>query len=430
MEGSQVTAGTAGTRWPQRYVVVSLAFAASTLAYTDRVNLAVAAVAMRQQFGWTQTQKGFALSAFFVGYLAFMFVAGLLATRFGGRRLLGAAVLAWSICTLLTPIAAGMSLVALIAVRIGMGVGEASMYPASYDLFSRWVPLTERARAVGWLLNGIPVGTLAGLIGSGWLVERFGWPSVFYVFGAFGFVWAVAWFSQVADDPARCPRVASAERALLCRADSATAPDVRIPLHRLLLRTRVLGIVAGHFATTWTLYVLISWLPSYFREAQGLSVANAGLFSAAPWIAMFASTTAAGSLSDRMISAGFGVTAVRKLMQCAGLLLSALFLVIARDVHSPGAALVLLCAATGALGLTWCGFAPGIIDVAPQRAAAILGGFSNSIATIPGIVGVAVTGWLVDVTGTYSAAFVLTAAVSVAGALVFGLCFSAHPIVD
>jgi ACS family sodium-dependent inorganic phosphate cotransporter len=417
-------------RWPQRYVVVSLAFAASTLAYTDRVNLAVAAVAMRQQFGWSQTQKGFALSAFFVGYLAFMFVAGLLATRFGGRRLLGTAVLAWSICTLLTPIAASTSLVALVVVRIGMGVGEASMYPASYDLFSRWVPLTERARAVGWLLNGIPVGTLAGLIGSGWLVERYGWPSVFYVFGACGFVWALAWFRQVADDPATCPRIGGAERAFLCRADATAAADVRIPLHRLLLRTRVLGIVAGHFATTWTLYVLISWLPSYFREAQGLSIANAGLFSAAPWIAMLASTIVGGSLSDRLISRGVGVTFVRKLMQCAGLLLSALFLLSARDAHSPATALVLLCAATGALGLTWCGFAPGIIDVAPRRAVAILGGFSNSIATIPGIVGVAVTGWLVDLTGTYSAAFVLTAAVSVAGALVFGLCFNARPLVN
>ena len=42
--------------------------------------------------------------------------------------------------------------------------------------------------------------------------------------------------------------------------------------------------------------------------------------------------------------------------------------------------------------------------------------------------GVAVTGWLVDVTGTYSAAFVLTAMVSAAGALMFGFLFDARPI--
>jgi cyanate permease len=41
-----------------------------------------------------------------------------------------------------------------------------------------------------------------------------------------------------------------------------------------------------------------------------------------------------------------------------------------------------------------------------------------------------VTGWLVDVTGTYSAAFVLAAIVSAGAALIFGLLFDARPLVD
>jgi len=72
---------------------------------------------------------------------------------------------------------------------------------------------------------------------------------------------------------------------------------------------------------------------------------------------------------------------------------------------------------------------PSYLDVAPRHGA-VLFGFGNTFATIPGIVGVAVTGWLVDVTGTYSAAFVLTAIVSAAGALIFGLLFDARPIID
>ena len=34
------------------------------------------------------------------------------------------------------------------AMRIALGVGEAGIYPATYDLFGRWVPATERGRAV------------------------------------------------------------------------------------------------------------------------------------------------------------------------------------------------------------------------------------------------------------------------------------------
>ena len=95
---SRVNAAAALTRWPRRYVVFVLTFLGCVIAYTDRVNISVAAVAMREQFGWSQTQKGVVLAAFFVGYLLFMFVAGLLANRFGGkRRIVGVAVTGWLI---------------------------------------------------------------------------------------------------------------------------------------------------------------------------------------------------------------------------------------------------------------------------------------------------------------------------------------------
>lgn len=416
-------------RWPRRRVLVALTFLGSVIAYTDRVNISVAAIAMKEQFGWSQTQKGFVLSAFFVGYLLCMFLAGVLATRHGGRRLLGWSVAAWSLFTLLTPAAAMVSLSLLVVARIGMGVGEAAMFPAAFDLFGRWVPQTERAQAVAWLYGGIPIGTLLGLMGTGWIVARFGWPAAFYAFGVLGLVWVIVWFRAVRDDdPLSDPRVGAPERALLARPRAAADSVSSVPLRRLLLRRPVLAIVVGHVASTWNLYVLLSWLPSYFRDVQGLTIVNAGLFSAAPWLVMFATTNLAAVVSDRMITRGVRVTVARKVMQCAGLLVSAAFLLMVRDAHSPTAALVLLCTATGALGCTWSGFPPGLLDVAPRHGA-VLFGFSNTFATLPGIVGVAATGWLVDVTGTYSAAFVLTALVSAAGALAFGLFFDARPLV-
>jgi len=101
-----VNAAAVIARWPRRHVVVALTFLGCIIAYTDRVNISVAAVAMKEHFGWSQTEKGFVHAAFFVGYLLFMFVSSLLATHFGGRRVLGYSVLAWSIFTLLTPPAA------------------------------------------------------------------------------------------------------------------------------------------------------------------------------------------------------------------------------------------------------------------------------------------------------------------------------------
>ena len=64
-------------------------------------------------------------------------------------------------------------------------------------------------------------------------------------------------------------------------------------------------------------------LCSNVRSRYALSIANAGLFSSAPWLAMFAATNLAAVVSDRMVERGVRLTTCRKLMQCAGLLVSA-----------------------------------------------------------------------------------------------------------
>ena len=422
-------AAAAISRWPRRHVIVALTFLGCVIAYTDRVNISVAAIAMKEHLGWSQTQKGVVLAAFFLGYLSFMFASGLLARRFGGKRVVGYSVLAWSIFTLLTPPAAMLSIPILIAARVAMGVGEAGMYPATYELFGRWVLPTERGRAVALMTSGVSAGTVIGLMGSGWLVQHYGWPAPFYVFGAIGLAWLVLWVRQAENDPAADSRISAKERVLLATWRPTTEPVQPMPLRRLIFRAPVAGIVAGHVAFTWTLYVLLSWLPSYFRDVQHLSIANSGLFSAAPWLTMFAVGNVSGALADRMIQRGVSVTATRKIMQCGALVVSAALLLALREAHSPAAALTLLCGATGALACTSAGHMPIYLDIAP-RDCAVIWAFGNSFATIPGIVGVAVTGWLVDISGAYSAAFVLTAVVSAIGAALFGLLADARPFSD
>jgi ACS family sodium-dependent inorganic phosphate cotransporter len=411
----------------RRHIVVALCFLAWFVAYTDRVNISVAAVAMQEQLHWSQSQKGLVLSSFFVGYMLFMIAGGWFARRYGGHLVLGLAVLGWTAFTLLTPLAATTSLGVLVAARIGMGLGEAALYPATIELYTRWVPVTERARAVARMLSGIPLGTVGGLLATGWIVGRYPWSAAFYSFGVLGVAWLALWFTQARNDPASDPRVTATERALLHTVAEDAAETGGAPIGRLLRHPAVWAMFVAHFASNWTLYVLLSWLPSYFREVQHISVGGAGLMSAAPWLAMFAATNGAGALSDRMIRRGVSLTFTRKLMQGIGLVGPAVFLLALRDVSSPTLALVLLCGATATLGFAWSGFAPNSLDLAPKHASVLIG-MSNTFATIPGIVGVAVTGWLVDVTHTYTAAFVLAAVVSVVCALVYAVLFDARAI--
>ncbi len=418
--------------WPRRYNIIALCVAASFVCYIDRVNISVAAITMQEQFGWTDEKKGLVLSSFFLGYMLFQVPSGWLANRIGGKFILGFAVVWWSVFTMLTPIAAAISLPVLLATRVAMGLGEAAMYPSAYNLFARWVPTAERSRALALLVSGIPLGTLIGLMSTGWIIKQWGWQSVFYIFGAIGIVWCVAWFARAYNRPDQDPHMGAAELALLtAHAQEADVPkeSVEVPWKFLLTHSAVWALITNHFCSNWVLYMLLAWLPSYFHGALGFDLVHAGLLSAAPWLSMFIFGNLGGLVADKMITGGMDLTRVRKVMQLTGLLGAAACMLSVQNVSTPMPAVALMCGALGFISLTWSGFMPNHLEIAP-RYADVLMGITNTAGTIPGIVGVYVTGWLVTHTGGYSSAFMLCAAVEVLGAVVWLVWGTAKRIVD
>lgn len=410
-------------------MLVALCVAAVFVCYIDRVNISVAVIAMQETYGWSDSTKGLVLSSFFIGYMLFMPVSGWLANRYGGRRVLGYAVLWWSLWTLLTPPAAALSLGALLFARIAMGLGEAATFPAIYNLYGHWVLPQERSRAVSLLIAGIPLGTLFALTTTGWIIGASGWPMVFYGFGAIGLLWCFAWFPWSHDRPAQHPRLDDTERAALAAMAPAETRDSPVPWGRLLREPAVWALIVNHLCTNWVFYMLLAWLPSYFRSALGLSIVQSGFYAAGPWLTMFVVGTLAGVVADRIVRRGVDLTLVRKTMQIAGLLGAAIFMLAARDVTSADTAFALMCGALGTLALTWAGFLPNHLEIAP-RYADVLMGITNTAGTIPGVIGVAITGWLVDQTGTYTTAFALAAGVNLFGAVVWLLFGTAKRVID
>lgn len=402
-------------RWPAYYTVVLLCFAAVFISYIDRTNISVASIAMKEQFGWSETTKGLVLSSFFVGYLALMLVSGALANRFGGLIVLGVAVVWWSLFTALTPPAALISLPALIGARVALGLGEAAVFPASINMIGRWVPAEKRSRAVALFASGLSMGTLVALPVTGWLVRDYGWPMPFYAFGAVGILWAVVWFAKVSNG-----------RGV---PEESTSGPKAIPWGRIARTPAVWAIVATHFAHNWGLYLMLAWLPSYFKATFGVSLASAGLLSAAPWLVSFLMSNVAGHVADRLLASGWKTTRVRKLMQALGLPGGALFLLLLQFAGSPTVAVLIMCGATTMLAFCMAGFAPNSFDVAP-RYADVVWSLSNTFATLPGVAGVYITGWLVDQTGSYRAPFLLTAGIYLAAALVYSIFGSGEKQID
>jgi ACS family sodium-dependent inorganic phosphate cotransporter len=418
---STAAAGVVSVR-PQRTTLIALCFAAVFICYVDRVNISLAIAAMASEFDWDKTTSGFVMSSFFLGYLVTQVPGGALAGRFGGKHVLAGGVLLWSLFTALTPPAAFAGFFFLIGARILMGMGEGVTFPSIYALFSRWVPATRRSRAVGLVFSAIPLGTVFAQWATPELVTGYGWPWAFYAFAAFGVVWWAAWQPLTSSRPETHRRVSAAELSELAADSQAPSAGAAPPMRTLLGSTAVWAIVVGHFCSNWGTYVMLSWAPTYFLERFGVDLHAIFLYVAAPSLVSFLCLNAAGRIGDRLIARGLAVRTVRKLMQSIGFGGVAAALLTLTQVQSAEAAVVVMCVGNLLGAAVAAGFGSNHLDVAPRHAGAVMG-LSNTAGTIPGVIGVTLSGWLVDVTGSWSVVFVVAAGIKLFG-LAFFLAFA------
>ena len=406
----------------QRHVLIAMCAIATFICYIDRINISVAIIPMAEEFGWDRSTQGLVLSSFFAGYLLTQIAGGWLADRFGGKLVLGLGVLFWSAFTVITPPAAFAGLTLLLLSRVGMGLGEAVSFPSIYSLFSRWVPITERTRAIALNASAIPLGTVFALLLTPVIVLSLGWEWAFYLFGAVGFVWYLFWSRLVTTNPEEHPAITAEElrtiRAAEEEAEQTAAPSIRSMLGSMA----VWAIIVSHFCANWGTFVLLSWLPTYVADGLGVEFAAVGIFTMIPAAAAFLFVNVAGWVTDRLITGGMNRTFVRKLMQTIGFGGGALILAVVGYVESAAMAIALMSIGNMFGGFTIGGFASNHIDLAPKHAGTLMG-LSNTAGTIPGIVGVYASGLILQATGSWILVFQLAAAVNVIG-LVFYLMFA------
>ncbi len=401
-------------RWPRRYTVILLFALGTALCYIDRVNISIAIIPLARDKGYDDAARGLILSAFFWGYIWLQMLGGWLADRFGGKRVLMAGVAIWSLATALTPPAASISFGVLLATRAMLGVGEALNFPAVHSVAARWTLVTERARAISFHFSGVTLGTMVALLVSPAIVLAFGWPAVFYISGALGLLWLVAWQLKAADSPEECPGMTTGEMATIAagRPEISLAPS--IPWVAILSEPAVWAIVIAHLCNNFGFYILLLWLPSYLSHNFHVPMTRLGELSVIPYAVAFSMQNVAGWLADTLQKRGMSLTAVRKVLQGSAFFLGALPLLALPMATSAGVAVLLVTLSIGGSALGSGAFAVNHLDVAP-RYAGILMGLSNTFATIPGIIGVAATGFILQRTGSFSAIFYLTAMVYTAG---------------
>ncbi|XP_026387571.1 probable anion transporter 6, chloroplastic isoform X1 [Papaver somniferum] len=397
---------------PLRYKLIGTTSLAFVICNMDKVNLSIAIIPMSHQFGWNSSTAGLVQSSFFWGYALSQLPGGWLAKLFGGRKVLEVGVLMWSLATICVPFAAGF-MPALVLSRILVGIGEGVSPSAATDLIARSIPTEERSRAVAFVFGGLSVGSVAGLILAPPLIQTYGWESVFYLFGFFGVVWCFGFqfiegqSAFAVENITRTPQ-SIASGPVTSNSSTKSWKDVGsslkdVPWKSFFKSEAVWAMTYAHFCGSWGHYTCLSWLPTYFSEELDLNLTEAAWVSVLPPLASILVTSVASQVADNLISSGVETTTVRKICQTIAFLSPALCMTLSSvDLGLPPWEVVAILTS----GLALSSFAlSGLYcthqDISPEYASILLG-ITNTVGAVPGIVGVALTGYLLDSTHSWS----------------------------
>ncbi|GBG81564.1 hypothetical protein CBR_g32555 [Chara braunii] len=210
---------------------------------------------------------------------------------------------------------------------------------------------------------------------------------------------------------------------------SAGSESEPVPWGAFFQSPAVWAMIYAHFCNNWGHYTLLAWLPTYFSDELHLNLSQAALVSLLPPLASIAVSSVAAPFADRLIGRGVDVTVVRKLCQTIGFLSPATCLgITALNPQLDTTAVISLL--TGGLGLNTFVLA-GLYcthqDISP-RYASILLGVTNTAGSIPGILGVALTGYLLDHTHSWALALFTPAIFChVTGTIVWNVFASSKP---
>jgi MFS family permease len=386
-----------GSQSPSTRRLATLLAVAIFINYVDRGNLATAAPVIVQQLHLSATQIGILLSAFYWTYALSQPAAGWLAERSTPRWVIAGGFAIWSIATMLTGAATGFA--TLLGLRMLLGVGESVAFPCSSKLLAQHVAISERGRANGGIAVGLALGPAFGTYVGGLILARFGWRPLFVSLGALSLLWLWPWLAGA--------HPADAE-------GRARAQDAGPSFVEIIRQRAAIGSAIGHFCFNYGLYFVLSWLPLYLVRERGFSIPRMAAFGGAIYLVQAVSAWVTGRAQDRWIRRGgtpnraYKAAVIASGLIVAGGLLGA---VAAPPLVSAGCLLLI----GVAFGLSSATLYAAAQTLAGPTAAGRWVGFQNMVGNFAGIVGPAITGFMVDRSGHFFTAFGLAIAVALTG---------------
>lgn len=325
-------------------------FLIGVIAYMDRSNISYIAAPMMKDLGMTKTQFGLLASFFSLGYAFMQVPSGMLAEKFGPRKMITIALVWWSAFTILTGMIKHHGL--LYFVRFLFGVGEAPMYPSNAVFNSFWFAKNEKGRASSALLAGFYFGPVLAPIITIAIVNAFNWQAVFYIFGAVGIVMAILWAIIAKDLPEHHKMVSEAEKKYITEHRDIVATEKSLPpWKRFLSHFSFYAIALQYFVVQFVIALFLIWLPTYLAEQYHVDFKDMAI-SSLPWLFMFFLILSAGAISDKILNSGQSRFVARGAIAIAGFVVFSVSIFLAVHTDNLYMTIVWLSLCLGGVGIS------------------------------------------------------------------------------
>ncbi|XP_043102434.1 solute carrier family 17 member 9 [Puntigrus tetrazona] len=381
------------------------------LLYWSRMAMPICAVIMAKEFGWSKSETGIVLGAFFWGYCFTQVLGGRASDRIGGERVLLLSTSSWAVMTAITPLLANIGLRPLVTMTVSrflLGVMQGVHYPCLVSICAQRVTEGERGLLMSTLACGCYLGMLlVGGVGS-LMLDWFGWGSVFYGAGLLAVCWTCCVWKCLLQGP-------GFSLDSLWTSDSVSESP-KISWLNLLKEPSVWAMIVAHLCFSSTYYTLMSWLPTYFKDM--FPHAKDWVFNVIPWFVALPTSLFGGSISDHLVRQGCGTATVRKLMQFFAMGVASVFIFLLCKTDSFIHAVACVSLAVGLSTFNNSGVSVNVHDQAPSCAGALFG-VMNTCSAFTGLLLVYMSGYMIEVTGSWVNVFSVLAVVNVIGVTVF-----------
>ncbi len=417
-----MTATATATFMAYRWRIAILLCLITTINYIDRQALTVTAPLLKAEFSLSESDYGLITSGFLFAYGFGQLLCGPLIDRLGTRRSFSLAVIAWSLATMLH--ALGRGFLSFFALRVLLGLTEASNFPLATKATAEWFPQKERSFVVGVFTMGPGLGAILApplIAGTPWtpgIVTLWGWQAAFLIPGAIGFVWLYLWRKWFYL-PAVHPHLPAAEREFILReASHEPAPVGRSWLWAFRYR-EVWGLMISRFVSDGAFYFFVFWLPLYLSEARGMDLRAIGLFAVIPFLAADIGSIAGGYAGKKLMDAGLSLDRSRKIVIWVGALL-VLAAMPAATTESAMLALGLIAVAMFAIQFKAASMFTLPADLFASRDVGTIWGMYGAVGSFGGAVFGYITGWTVE-NVSWTPVFVAAACMHIVSAILVNI---------